>query len=188
MKIHQFTASATCAMLLFVIPALAGESPNTATAVEQFQNAVDDYVQLHRRLEKRLPRMRVTEHAQEIFDASDALAAALIAARPAAREGDLFAPRVAVALRERIAAALTAHGFQAEEVIAAGDEEAPLDAAWPVVNGRFPSMRGAAMWPCIIEALPPLPDELQYRIVGRDLILVDVHANLVVDILREALR
>jgi hypothetical protein len=40
----------------------------------------------------------------------------------------------------------------------------------------------------MIEALPPLPDELQYRIVGRDLVLVDVHANLVVDILREALR
>jgi len=43
------------------------------------------------------------------------------------------------------------------------------------------------MWPCIIEALPPLPDELQYRTLGRDLVLVDVHANLVLDILREAL-
>jgi hypothetical protein len=44
------------------------------------------------------------------------------------------------------------------------------------------------MWPCVINALPPLRGELQYRIVGRDLVLVDVHANLVVDILREALR
>ena len=74
------------------------------------------------------------------------------------------------------------------ELLFGNHEEAPPDAAWPAVNGRFPWMRGAAMWPCIIDALPPLPDELQYRIVGRDLVLVDVHANLVVDILREALR
>jgi hypothetical protein len=32
-------------------------------------------------------------------------------------------------------------------------------------------------------ALPRLPDELQYRAVGVALILVDTHANLVVDVL-----
>jgi hypothetical protein len=34
---------------------------------------------------------------------------------------------------------------------------------------------------------PALPPELAYRFVGRDLVLVDVHANLVVDILDLAL-
>jgi hypothetical protein len=57
-----------------------------------------------------------------------------------------------------------------------------------MVNGRFPWLRGALVWPCILNALPPLPDELQYRFVGVDLILVDIHANLVVDILRNAVR
>jgi hypothetical protein len=58
----------------------------------------------------------------------------------------------------------------------------------PVVNGRFPWLRGAGMWLCVLNALPSVPEELQYRIVGRDLVLVDVHANLVVDSLRDALR
>lgn len=43
------------------------------------------------------------------------------------------------------------------------------------------------MFACVIEALPPLPAELQYRIVGDDLVLIDVHASLVVDILPRAL-
>ena len=38
-----------------------------------------------------------------------------------------------------------------------------------------------------VEALPPLPDELQYRLVGGHLVLVDIHACLVVDILRHVL-
>ena len=43
------------------------------------------------------------------------------------------------------------------------------------------------MFPCVIQALPELPPELQYRIVGTDLILIDVHASLIVDILPSAL-
>ena len=42
------------------------------------------------------------------------------------------------------------------------------------------------MWSSVLAALPPLPHELQYRFVGRDLVLVDTHADLVVDILRNA--
>jgi hypothetical protein len=38
-----------------------------------------------------------------------------------------------------------------------------------------------------LQELPPLPEELAYRIVGRDLVLVDSKANLVVDLLHEAL-
>jgi hypothetical protein len=40
---------------------------------------------------------------------------------------------------------------------------------------------------CLLEVLPALPQGLQYRLVGRDLILLDLDANLVVDILPEAL-
>jgi hypothetical protein len=36
---------------------------------------------------------------------------------------------------------------------------------------------------CIVSALPELPDELEYRSAGTVLLLVDHHANLVVDVL-----
>jgi hypothetical protein len=37
----------------------------------------------------------------------------------------------------------------------------------------------------LLRKLPDLPPELEYRIVGRSLILRDVKANLIVDILRD---
>lgn len=187
MTINSFAAFATSTLMLFATVARAEQTATVTEPLRQFHEAVHDYAQLHRRLEKQLPAMHITEDFREILDASDVLAAALKAARPNAREGDLFTPEAANMIRHRIARTLTARGFLPEEVIAASGEEAPSDAEWPVVNGRFPWMRGAAMWPCIIDALPPLPQELQYRVVGSDLVLVDVHANFVVDILREAL-
>lgn len=116
------------------------------------------------------------------------MATALQAARFTAHEGDIFSSETAGIFRARIEVAVRTGDFEIEDIVAANEEEVPPRAPFPVVNGRFPWARGAAMWPCVLHALPALPDELQYRIVGRDLVLVDVHANLVVDILREALR
>jgi hypothetical protein len=36
--------------------------------------------------------------------------------------------------------------------------------------------------------LPQLPEELEYRIIGKDMILRDVHANIVVDFIPKAIR
>jgi hypothetical protein len=36
-------------------------------------------------------------------------------------------------------------------------------------------------------SLPQLPEELQFRFMNRDLILWDVHANLIVDFIRKVL-
>ena len=43
------------------------------------------------------------------------------------------------------------------------------------------------MPPALLLRLPPLAPELQYRFIGRTLILLDVDANLVVDVLPDAL-
>ena len=55
------------------------------------------------------------------------------------------------------------------------------------MNDAFPWGMSRILPTCIEDALPVLPVELQYRIVGADLVLVDLHANLIVDILRDAL-
>jgi hypothetical protein len=36
----------------------------------------------------------------------------------------------------------------------------------------------------ITDLLPLLPEDVDYRLVGRDLVLVDVRTNLVIDVLR----
>ena len=55
------------------------------------------------------------------------------------------------------------------------------------MNGRFDWTRAAAMPAFIIAALPPLPDELQYRFVDDDMVLLDSDAGLIIDVLPHAL-
>ena len=172
----------------FTVAGAAAQHDAQPASLAQFNTAIHQYVQLHRQIEQQLPPFRAHSDAQDIFESSNAMASALQTARATAHEGDIFTHEVAALLRKRVADALTARGLLPEEMVAATLEEADDEAPLPVVNGRFPWRRGAAMWPCVIEALPQLPHELQYRLVGRDLVLVDTHADLIVDILRNAVR
>jgi hypothetical protein len=43
------------------------------------------------------------------------------------------------------------------------------------------------MWPSVLLALSELPPELEYRFLGRHLVIIDGLANLVVDVLFDAL-
>lgn len=182
-------ASTAAGLLLAFAVAGFGDTPDAQRAtLQQFEASVHQYVQLHRQIERQLPPLRARSDAQEIAESSNAMASALQTVRAGAREGNIFTATVGALLRSRIAKALDARGFTAEQVIAASLEEADEEAPLPAVNGRFPWTRGAEMWPCVLNALPDLPDELQYRIVGRDLVLIDIHANLVVDILRNAVQ
>lgn len=80
-----------------------------------------------------------------------------------ARQGEFFTPALQVVLRARIERALRAHAQTAVDVH--GAELAT----------------GFALRPCILAALPSLPSELEYRMAGRDLVLFDRHASLIVD-------
>jgi len=54
------------------------------------------------------------------------------------------------------------------------------------INTVYPTTLPLATFPAaLLRKLPDLPPELEYRIVGRSLILRDVKANLIVDILRD---
>jgi hypothetical protein len=156
--------------------------------VRAFMAATRDYAQMHRRLERQIGPIEITTSIDQINNIIQQLAAEIRAERPDAKQGDFFTPAVAHKLRAAINEALLAHDFTATDVITAGRVDGvdyPRVALR--VNGTFPWMLGAAMFPCVIEALPELPPELQYRIVGTDLILIDVHASLIVDILPSAL-
>jgi hypothetical protein len=179
---------ASLAVALLLSASTGGFAEPQVSPLRQFKSAVRDYVALHQRLEQQLPPLRLSEDEEEIFEASDALADAIQTARAAAREGDIFTPPVAAYIRVLIADRLTARGFLPEELVSAMLEDADESSPPAVVNGRFPWGRGTIMWPFLLEALPHLPHELQYRMIGRDLVLVDTHADLVVDIMRNAIR
>lgn len=156
--------------------------PDTRAIVE-FQRAADDYAFMHRRIERRQPPLEVTADVDTLGRSIAAMAEAIRVARPGAREGDLFAAPVRPILRARIVQAMRLHEVTVADLAAEIADPAPAPLA---VNGDMPWRQTGSVPPCVLEVLPPLPPELQYRFVGTDLVLADVHASLVVDILRDA--
>jgi len=156
--------------------------PETRAIVE-FQRAADDYAFMHRRIERRQPPIELTTDVATLRQAIASMAEAIRVARPNAREGDLFTAPLRPILRARIVKAMRLH----DVTVAALSEEA-ADAAYAdlAVNADMPWRQTGSMPPCVLEVLPLLPPELQYRFVGTDLVLVDVHASLIVDVLRDA--
>ena len=56
------------------------------------------------------------------------------------------------------------------------------------VNGEYPKEAPlSTVPPDVLKALPPLPENLQYRFVGRHLILYCTRGNLIVDYMLNAM-
>ena len=177
----------TCAALgVLVLVATPAPAQPIDTSRVAFAAQVAAYAAMHREIEQQVfARVPFTD-----LDAGLAAVArfreAIRAARPHAREGDFFAP-VAGALRRDLRWTLRQKGVEPRDLIGDMLDDTEEGARPPVVNERFSWALGTAMPPSLIAALPDLPEELQYRLVGPDLVLIDIDASLVVDILRDAL-
>ena len=167
--------------------AYANQGTTEERAMHRFEQAVSRYVTLHRQLEQSVPPLEVTDDMYALFEATEALATLIREARPQAREADIFDPEVNQILRTRIQAVLEDHQIAIDELLAEIMLEVPPGLQPPRTNERFPWDWGAAIPVCLLDVLPELPEELEYRFAGRDLVLIDIHAELVVDVLRGAL-
>jgi hypothetical protein len=57
------------------------------------------------------------------------------------------------------------------------------------INGTYPEREAVStVPPDVLAALPSLPDDIEYRFTGRDLILFDTRASLIIDRVPAALR
>lgn len=152
-----------------------------------FDQRVSRYVTLHRRLERSLPPEQMFDDPEDMYAAAEALRQALIDARPNARPGSIFTPAVARLLTDRVEEALHGQTLTPADALAATSLGHRPGMPAPEVNQQVAWEYGSAVWPAVLAALPPLPVELEYRFVERMLVLVDVHAELVVDLIEDAL-
>lgn len=180
---------AACLVTTASIPASAlAQARHSVDPLDPFTAAAAEYAQLHRRIELALGPIEISAIATDIQANVDAMSAAIRTERPKMRQGEFFTEKLSEVLRLRIAGALAAQGLTAADVAADEIPERVSRQSLVLAVGRkFPWIVGSTTLPCILEVLPPLPRELQYRFVFRDLAIVDVHANLVLDILPNAI-
>ena len=133
-------------------------------------------------LKKGLPGLTVTEDPREIRRAQRALAKRIRAAREDARQGDIFTPAVAVEFREALRLEMDADTWAA----IMDDNRGEFSNR---INGTYSDKRPlSTVPPNILARLPRLPDDVQYRFLGRHLILHDTRANLILDRIPYAIR
>lgn len=149
-----------------------------ALVLQDFKQRIDKYMELHKRLEKDTPPLKKVDDPAKIQASQQALAAAIRSERAGAKQGDIFTPEIAERLRRLIHPEVTgAKGAKTKEAI---KEDAP-PAVVLKVNTPYTADALPTVPPNVLANLPQLPEDLEYRILGRDLILRDVHANLIVD-------
>lgn len=169
--------TAACLMLLGT---RMQEGPVLVTGVsEPAGSGADRYVELRHRVEATLPALRVTNGAAEIRGREAALGAAVRTARPHAMQGEVFTPAVSEKVREIVTADL-----MRRSALDRASLMSDVPVMQPRVNEPYPTGEALATFPpLLLQVLPRLPADLEYRFMRGDLIIRDSRTNLIVDYL-----
>jgi hypothetical protein len=157
------------------------------TVPAEFFEVVNHYVEIHRAIADSHRPEILCANDEELQRQTSAFAAAIRETRPHARTGNIFSPAVAEFFRAHIADVVRETRVDIAGLVEEAEGEGLGATSVPKVNTAFPWSAGSTVSPSMSWRLPPLPEELEYRFVRRDLVLLDVRANFVVDVLWNAL-
>ena len=190
------------AVILSLLPVSVRSWPRRAPTAQQAAIPQDDLKEFERRIQKYLDIQEkavksVPSIPKEVTDPDliakhqAQVAAAIRTLRPNAMPGEIFTPwlrrTIAAAVKEQVQGE---RGKDAKaSILGEGNPKSPETPA-PVnlkINSTYSTTAPlSTVPPSVLMALPTLPKEIEYRFVGRDLILRDTKANIVVDILTKA--
>jgi hypothetical protein len=196
--LSAFISAASLAFLIIGLPAPSAATGQTAKApvkapakaaprtnpnaavISDFMKRVEAYVALHKKHEDTLPKLSKQTTPQEIDTHQRALAKLIQASRKDAKSGDLLTPamqRLVRTILQPIFAGKDGAQIKAEILDKEYKGGAPL-----AVNARYPDeVPVSTMPPQVLEALPKLPEEIEYRFIQNNLILFDSHAHIIAD-------
>lgn len=153
-----------------------------AQTLAAFNDRVKAYLTLQKKVESSLPAQKQTTDAGQISDRVRTLADGIRAARADAKAGDVFGD-AAEQFRRIIQSDAKDRSARDKS---ASMQEVPKRTP-PRVNADYPETAAlATVPPLILTRLQRLPDGVEYRFMGRDLILRDTKANLIVDLIPNA--
>jgi hypothetical protein len=156
----------------------------TAAALADFTKRVNDYVALHKRVASQVGELDETKSPAEIASREKNLGEAIRLARAGAKQGDLFTPEVSAIFKKVIQQESRNRSPRVREQRKDAEDEVP--AFKPQVNQVYPTTFPLATFPpTLLKVLPPLPKEVEYRIVAGHLILRDTEANLIIDFISQ---
>jgi hypothetical protein len=161
-------------------PAIQQASVNPlAQSMADFEKRVDAYLDLRKAVTKKYPEVKETGDPAKISEREKNLGRGIAMARQDAKAGDVFGP-------------LSRHLLKVVDddwnSRTAADRKALLSeiprGLQLKVNQPYPTnIPLATVPPKLLAQLPTIPEELEYRLIDRRLLLRDRDANLIVDVL-----
>jgi hypothetical protein len=155
-------------------------NPN-AKALDDYQKRIAEYMKVHDKAISATGKLKPTDSPERISRHEREMAHKIHEAREHLAQGNVFTPEIAAAFHQ-----LAADATKGEDATTVHQS---LRRSEPVVvklkvNHPYPKgMPLQTMPPSLLEKLPKLPPDLEYRVVGHALVLLDVRANLIVDYL-----
>jgi hypothetical protein len=170
-------------------PAQAQQTPQSAantaatasdaSVLAEFKAKVEKYVSVRDTLVGHSASMKKTDDPAAITAAEQALAEKIRQTRPDAKQGEFFTPATVAAFKRMMKPALK--GPEGSENRNAIKDDVPENVPFRI-NGDYPKEETVStVAPDVLLSLPALPDNVQYRFVGKHLILYDARANTVID-------
>jgi hypothetical protein len=149
-------------------------------AVLEFHKRIEAYMKVHNEAESKVPKLKRTDDPVEISGREKALAEMIMTLRAGAQPGDIFAKEF-----QPYFVNIVQEDFKKRSVADRRALMHELPKGTKVsINTVYPTTVPLITFPAgLLRVLPDLPPELEYRLVGRHLILRDVKANLIVDAL-----
>jgi hypothetical protein len=159
-----------------------------AGLVADFRKKVDDYVKLRNGAERVAPDLKRTDKPAEISNAEQTIAQRVREARAMAKRGDLFTPATQAMFRRLLRPQVSVGtGGADNKAIIKDDAPEPKDVPFKV-NAEYPKEAPlSTVPPDVLLTLPQLPEDVQYRFVGKHLLLYDAKANLIIDFMLNAI-
>lgn len=176
----------SCANKSVEAPEARPRTPEEERIVADFKKRVDQYESISGTLEREVYPQTSEADAATIYARQKELASRIVEALPDWTEGAIFTPEIAAFFRKRITGVVTGPG--GANVKGAIFDDAPGEMTVKVLT-EYPTGVPIATAPAqMLELFPAIPIGLEYRFLGSKLILMDVAAFLIVDIVPDAIK
>jgi hypothetical protein len=163
-------------------------TPADAEALATMNDRLKQYVKLHRKIERSLPKLPRQATPQQIDKNQRTLEKLLREARATAKPGDIFTPEARPIIKRLLATVFGGPDGKQLKASIMDESQAAPSAARLTVDARYPdTVPLTTVPPQVLQTLPKLTEDLEYRFIGDSLILLDVHAHVIADFIEDAM-
>ena len=162
---------------------MGAATTDSAKLTTDLQTRAKQYLDFRKKVAGSAPRPTGTP--SKITASQGTLANKIRVARAGVKQGAIFTPEIADFIRHQIASTLA--GADGEKIRLSLAHAEPVNLTLQVNESYPENVPLQSTPPSLLLNLPQLPSGLEYRLVGREMVLRDTDANIIVDYVPNAL-